>query len=293
MKKIGIVANLKKKNAKSIVKELSRWLVKKGKTVILDEESAAGIKGKNRPLSIQKIASQADLLISLGGDGTLLRVGRVKNIDRVPILGVNLGGLGFITEIGYSEIYKELTKILAGNFKTEERMRLDVKIAKKGRKETKFIVLNELVLAKRSIARLLHLEIFIDRNYVTTYQADGLIVSTPTGSTGHSLSAGGPIMEASLEGIILTPICPHTLANRPLIIPANKEVQVKTKPVTRTRDVCATMDGQVVVNLSVDETVSIKKAPAKLKLIVSPRRNYYQVLREKLCWGERGHSSYA
>ena len=293
MKKIGIVINLKKENAAGILEKLLKWLAKKGKTVILDKESAGFVRGKFSASSLDEIASRVDLLISLGGDGTLLRAARIKNIDRIPVLGVNLGGLGFITEISSPEIYKVLQKIFAGEFKLEERMRLQIEISKKGRKESVFTALNEIVLAKTTIARLLQLEIFINKDYVTTYQCDGLIVSTPTGSTGHSLSAGGAIMEPTLDGVIICPICPHTLTNRPLIIPSDKEIRIKTKPATRTRDICATIDGQVAVNLAFDDTIVIKKSPRKLKLVVSPERNYYQVLREKFSWGSRGYSNNA
>ena len=288
MKKIGIVTNLNKKNAAGILEKLLKWLAKKGKTVILDKESAGFVKGKFSTSLLDEIASRVDLLISLGGDGTLLRVARIENSDRIPILGVNLGGLGFITEISSSEIYKVLQKVFAGKFKVEERMRLKIKILRKGKKEQVFTALNEIVLAKTTIARLLQLEVFINKDYVTTYQCDGLIVSTPTGSTGHSLSAGGAIMEPTLDGIIICPICPHTLTNRPLIIPSDKEITIKTKPTTRTRDICVTIDGQVVVNLVFDDTIVIKKSPRKLKLVVSPGRSYYQVLREKFSWGSRG-----
>jgi len=290
MKKIGIITNVKKKNAVLRLRELLKWLRKKGKEIILDKESASKIKGKFNSAPIDTLASGVDLVISLGGDGTLLRIARNKDIQEVPVLGVNLGGLGFITEVTFSEVYDVLEKVFAKKIKLEERMQLQIKIFQKRKEKFNFTVLNDIVLAKTTISRLLHLEIFIDNDYVTTYQSDGLIVATPTGSTGHSLSAGGPIMEPTLEGIILTPICPHTLSNRPLIIPSNKEVKIRAKPTTRTRDICATFDGQKAINLSFDDTVSIKKSPGKLKLIVSPQRNYYQVLREKLSWGSRGQS---
>lgn len=293
MKKIGIVINLNKKNAAGKLEELLKWLAKKEKTVILDNESAFFVRGKFSSSSLDEIASRVDLLISLGGDGTLLRAARIKNIDKIPVLGVNLGGLGFITEISFSEIYKVLQKVFAGKFKLEERMRLQIKISKNEKKGPVFTALNEIVLAKTTIARLLQLEIFINKDYVTTYQCDGLIVSTPTGSTGHSLSAGGAIMEPTVEGISICPICPHTLTNRPLIIPSDKAIRIKTKPITRTRDICATIDGQVAVNLAFDDTIVIKKSPRKLKLVVSPDRSYYQVLREKLSWGSRGQSGNA
>ncbi|MEA3369259.1 MAG: NAD(+)/NADH kinase [Candidatus Ratteibacteria bacterium] len=293
MKKIGIVTNFNKKNAARKLEELLKWLAKKGKTVVLDKESAGFVRGKFSSSSLDEIASRVDLLISLGGDGTLLRAARIKNIDKIPVLGVNLGGLGFITEIPFSEIHKVLQKVFAGKFKLEERMRFQIEIFKKGKEKSKFTALNELVLAKITIARLLQLEIFINKDYVTTYQCDGLIVSTPTGSTGHSLSAGGAIMEPTVEGVIICPICPHTLTNRPLIIPSDKEIRIKTKPATRTRDICATIDGQVAIKLLFDDTIVIKKSPHKLKLVVSPERSYYQVLREKLSWGSRGDSSNA
>ncbi len=287
MKRIGIVTNIKKKNAEIKLKELLRWLRKKGKIVLIDEESAVKIKGEIPSFPIEKLTQKVDLVISLGGDGTLLRVARSKNIDKIPVLGVNLGGLGFITETVFPEIYDVLENIFTGKFKTEERMLLGIEVSK-GRKTKEFRALNDIVLAKTTIARLLHLEIFVDKDYVTTYQSDGLIIATPTGSTGHSLSAGGPIMEPTLEGIILTPICPHTLTNRPLIIPADKKVKIKAKPSTRAKEICATIDGQIGLDLSFDEEVVVKKLPAKLRLVVSPKRNYYQVLREKFSWGKRG-----
>lgn len=293
MKKIGIITNLKKREAKKKLQELVNWLNRKGKIVFVDEKAASSIKGKFQKLPLDDFASEVETIISLGGDGTLLRVARIKDVHKIPILGINLGGLGFITEISFSEIYAVLGKVLASRFRLEERMRLLIRIFKKGKEWKRLTALNELVLAKTTIARLLHLEIFINQDYLSTSQCDGLIVSTPTGSTGHSLSAGGPIMEPTLQGIIFTPICPHTLTNRPLIIPANKEVIIKAKPTTRTRDIAATIDGQEGVSLSFEDTVVVKKAPHNLKLIVSPQRSYYQILREKFSWGIRGHADYA
>ena len=287
MKRIGIAANFNKKEAKKVVLNLIAWLRKKGKEVILNEETAKNIKGNFKSYPIDKLATYSDLLISLGGDGTLLRVSRSKDIHKVPVLGVNLGGLGFLTEVTTGEIYKVLERVLRGKYEFEERMMLKIKITKKGKEVHPFTALNELVLAKNVIARLLHLEIFIDKDYVTTYECDGLIVSTPTGSTGHSLSAGGPIVEPTMEALVLSPICPHILSNRPLIIPSSKEIRIKTKPITRTKEISATIDGQQAVNLSFEEVVSIKASGNKLKLIVSPERSYYQLLREKLSWGER------
>jgi NAD+ kinase len=203
----------------------------------------------------------------------------------VPILGVNLGGLGFLTEITLEELYRVLERVLNGDFVTDERVALTVGVIRRGEKLAEFIVLNDAVINKGALARIIDIETTINGEYLTTYKSDGLIISTPTGSTAYNLSAGGPIVYPSLHCIIITPICSHTLTNRPIMIPDDVEVRAILK--SKQQEVLLTLDGQQGFVLEFGDTVEVKKAEGRILLIKSPYRHYFEVLREKLKWGER------
>jgi NAD+ kinase len=283
IRKIGIISKPSKTEALELIKDLLPWFKDRGYDIVLEQETAEemGLKGVQRAA----LAKEVDVLVVLGGDGTMLSAARVVAPRDVPILGINLGGLGFITEVNVSEVYTALEKMLKGECSIEERMMLHSEVLRHGDRIAEHTILNDVVITKGALARIIDLETYIDHNYVTTYKADGLILSTPTGSTAYNLSAGGPILHPSLDCIIMTPICPHTLTNRPLVIPGESMVEVSL--ISDSEDVFLTLDGQVGMSLRKGDIVQVKKSPHKTKLLVPCEKDYYQVLREKLNWGKR------
>lgn len=283
MKKIGIICKAGRPEPPEILKELLPRLRKKGFEIFLDIETALILKMEGYPRS--QIPSLVDMVVVLGGDGTMLNVARLVCERGIPILGVNLGGLGFITEVQMSELYEEMDKVFSGECLCEERMMLTALIHRHGEKIAEYTVLNDVVINKGALARIIDLETFINKAYVTTFKADGLIVSTPTGSTAYSLSAGGPVLYPTLDSIVLTPICPHNLTNRPIVLPDDVLIEVILKSMSE--DVFLTLDGQVGFSLRKDDVVVVKRSPFKTKLLIPVERDYFQVLRTKLKWGER------
>jgi NAD+ kinase len=226
-----------------------------------------------------------DLIIVLGGDGTLLSAARLIGDNDVPILGVNLGSLGFLTEITLDEMYISLEQILQNKFTTTRRLLLTAHVCREEERLTEYSALNDVVITKSALARVIDLQACINGQYVTTYKADGLIVATPTGSTAYNLAAGGPIIHPDMHALIMTPICPHTLTNRPTVIPGTSEISITLK--AENEDVFLTLDGQVGFALRYQDVVWIKKADHMIQLIRPPERNYFEILRTKLKWGER------
>ena len=225
------------------------------------------------------------MIIVLGGDGTLLSVARLVGDHEVPILGVNLGGLGFLTEITLDELYSVLERVLRDDFEINEREILKAGVIRRGKRIAEFIVLNDAVINKGALARIIDLETTINGEYLSTFRSDGLIISTPTGSTAYNLSAGGPIVYPSLHTIIITPICPHTLTIRPIIIPDDVKIRALLK--SSNEEVTLTLDGQQGFTLKFEDVVEVGKAEGRILLIKSPYRHYFELLREKLKWGER------
>lgn len=283
MKRIGIIAKIDKPQAIEVSGKLVSWLKGKGIAPVIDE-SLGHLLGLSGCCPKEKLASLSDIFIVLGGDGTLLAAARLAGSSGIPILGVNLGSLGFLTEITINELYPALEKVLSGNFETEERVMLFAVVVRGGSEIGRYTVLNDVVVNKGSNSRIIDLETKINGDYVTTYKSDGLIVSTPTGSTAYSLSAGGPIIYPSLHAFTLTPICSHTLTNRPIII---SDDSVVTISILSKEEILLTLDGIAGPSLHCGDIVEIKKADAIIHLIKSPYRNYYEVLRTKLKWGER------
>ncbi|UCD84085.1 MAG: NAD(+)/NADH kinase [Deltaproteobacteria bacterium] len=283
MKKIGIITNPKKKGAVEATRKLIRWLEKRKVRIYLDRDASNSLR---RPGGYprEKIPSEVEMILVLGGDGTLLSLVRLIGKRKVPILGVNLGGLGFLTEVTMKELYQVLDRALKGNFTSDWRMLLDVRVCRGGKHIAGYSVLNDAVINKGALARIIDLETSINENYLTTFRADGLIISTPTGSTAYSLSAGGPIIYPSLDSLTITPICAHTLSNRPLVLPEGMNVRVRLK--SKGGDVLLTLDGQVGFDLEDEDIVEIKKARSRICLIRTPTRDYFDVLRTKLKWGE-------
>jgi len=205
--------------------------------------------------------------------------------ENVPILGVNLGGLGFLTEITLEELYPVLGQILAGKMETEKRMKLSANVLRRGERVGEYSVLNDVVINKSVLARIINLRTNINSAYVTTYRGDGVIISTPTGSTAYSLAAGGPIVYPSMDSILITPICPHTLTNRPLLIPDRDTVEITLE--SEEGDVRLTLDGQIGCDLHPFDQVVVTKAKDYVFFIKSPFKDYFQILRTKFKWGER------
>lgn len=281
MKRIGIIAKGNKPEAIQVVKELVGWLKDRKVESFVD---AAIAKAVSHPaLDKQEMAGAVEMVVVLGGDGTLLAAARALQRKQVPILGVNLGGLGFLTEITLAELYPMLEAILRGEYKTDERMLLEARVWRKEKVVDTFQVLNDVVINKGALARIIELETSVDQAYLTTFRSDGLVISTPTGSTGYSLSAGGPIVYPSLQSIIITPICPHTMTNRPIIVP--KEATINVTLCSADQEVFLTLDGQVGFKMELRDRVEIKKGEGFVKLIKSPSRSYFEVLRQKLMWG--------
>jgi NAD+ kinase len=286
IKTVGIISRPRREDVARVVPPLVKWLQAHGAEVTCDSETSDCIGS----LAVQtrkreELPSSTDLLIVLGGDGTLLSAARISAERRVPILAVNLGGLGFLTTVSQDEIYSILEEIFSGKHRLSERVMLEAEIIRDGAVIRRQIALNDAVLNKAALARIMDLELRVNGEYVTTYKADGLILSTPTGSTAYSLAAGGPIVYPSVEAFVVTPICPHTLTNRPLVIPDSAAIEVEFK--AENDAVFLTLDGQIGIELVRGDHIRVRKAPDKLLLVRPAKKTYYQILRNKLKWGER------
>ena len=290
MERIGIIAKKNKPEAVTITRNLVDWLRGKKVEIFIEDEMAHLLDpGTTRPswspIKREDFPNLVEMIIVLGGDGTILSVARLVGDHRVPILGVNLGGLGFLTEITLEELFRVLERVVQGDFVTDERVVLSAAVIREGEKTAEFTVLNDAVINKGALARIIDIETTINGEYLTTFKSDGLIISTPTGSTAYNLSAGGPIVYPSLHCIVITPICPHTLTNRPIMVPDDVEIRAILK--TKQEEVILTLDGQQGFPLEVEDVVEVRKAGGRILLIKSPYRHYFEVLREKLKWGER------
>ena len=282
---VAIFAKVHDPRCLGIAGDLINWLEEKGCTA-LPEAGLTRQLGYPKPLSEDEILNQAELVVVLGGDGTLISVARLFSGRDVPILGVNLGSLGFLTEITVEELYTRLEKVLEGNPRVSERMMLEVTLHREGQEIEKGHVLNDMVINKGALARIVDLETKVNRHFLTTYKADGLIISTPTGSTGYSLSAGGPIIHPLMSCIVITPICPHTLTNRPIVVTDESIISI-TVASSFDEKVYLTLDGQVGFELREGDSVEVRRALKTTALVMSRTRDYFEVLRTKLKWGER------
>ena len=284
MKAIGIFCKQKPNIDVKIISELTQWLESRNCTVFLEPDTAELI-GKKPSTSKEEVASNSDLIIVLGGDGTLLKVAGIAHPHEVPILGVNLGSLGFLTETTMENLYPTLEQALNGKCEVENRMLLNARVLRNGKKIEDFNVLNDIVINNGALARIVNLEVFVDGQYMTSYRADGLIIASPTGSTAHSLSAGGPIIHPSIRALVLSPICPFALTNRPIVIPDSATIKVQLTTRNEDEDVRVTLDGQTGYSMKSGDILEAKKADIPLKLVQTPGKNYYQLLRKKLHWG--------
>lgn len=287
---LGISGNRHKEQIQEVLTAFLQWLDEHGVEVVVsgEFEQIPGLDGR-RFVPPDKVGDHADVVLSFGGDGTLLNtVGRLSGRE-TPVLGVNLGGLGYLTEVGSNELFKRTQQLLDGNWSIERRMILEVHTVD-GDDSGPWYALNDVVIDKADYGRLIQIRASIDETYLNTFRADGIIIATPTGSTGYSLSAGGPILEPSMDGILLTPLNPHSLSNRPLVINDDKRIQVET--FTPAKHYQLTVDGQSVTRLHSGAEVIIQRASFDACLVNFAGRYFYDVLRQKLGWGDIqiGHS---
>jgi NAD+ kinase len=290
MNTIGILARPDLKQASPAIADLVAWLKARGVRACLEEATAALVGPATSEGCLvaagRDVAGLADALVVLGGDGTLLAASRL--LDKpIPVLGVNFGSLGFLTEITLAELYPTLSGVLEGRYQHEERRLLRSVIHRRGRPDVTGDVLNDVVITKAGPSRIIELEVSVGGVFVSSFRADGIIVSSPTGSTAYNLAAGGPILNPTLPAIVITPICPHMLANRPLVVPDESRVEVRLRA-ARDVEVYAALDGQETFAFTDDDRVAVTGSPRRLKLVKAPGRDYYEVLRTKLKWGEAG-----
>jgi len=283
--KVGIISKPRKAEVGDVVPPLLAWLRERGIDVFVDKETGTLLQGGEKSVPRNEMPELVDLLVVLGGDGTLLATARTLNRKNVPILAVNLGGLGFLTVITREELYPTLEAVLAGNYQCDRRVRIEAEIIRADEVIASYLALNDVVLNKGAIARILDFDVRADGEFISTFKSDGLIVATPTGSTAYSLAAGGPILTPSVQALIITPICAHTLTNRPLVLPDSVTLEVLVK--SQRESAYVTVDGQVGVAARSDDVVRIKKATADVELVQPHGRNYFEILRQKLKWGER------
>jgi NAD+ kinase len=283
IRRIGIVANTDKERSPECVARLRQWLLERGLEVFLDE-GIAGVMSGMTGISRKELAARADLLVVFGGDGTMLRTARSVAEFDIPIVGINTGGLGYLTEVNLNEMTDAMEQILQGDFTTEKRMMLDVLIRRRGRDPVReSYVLNDVVFNRADLSRIVELETEVDGRFLTTFKADGLIIATPTGSTAYSLSAGGPIVFPEQDSIVLNPICPHTLSNRPIILPDTAVMKVTLW--SKEAGATVSLDGQTTFTLRAGDSVTVRKSPFVTTLVASPHRDYLEILRTKLGWG--------
>jgi NAD+ kinase len=295
VQRVGLIAKPGLEEATGVLAEIVRWLEARGSSAVFDAPTAA-LCGAPTATQIvtdnDRFPHEVDLIVVLGGDGTLLATaGRIARADAdVPILGVNFGSLGFLTEVTLGELYPALELALAGRTAEDPRLMLQVRIEVSDPDGGPWIALNDIVINRGALPRMIDLDVTVDGQPMARFKCDGLIVASPTGSTAYNLSAGGPIVHPSVPAIVLTPIAPHTLTNRPVVIPAPSTVRIqgRTESMTDARsDVYVTVDGQVSVPLPAGDVATVTTAPNPLRLLRPTARTYFDVLREKLKWAER------
>lgn len=264
---VVLITKPKKPQVARVASELIEWFTKKKVKASVDPETAA----------------KADLAVVVGGDGTLLAAARLLGNRQIPILAINQGGLGFLTEVTMEELYPALERVLEGRFVTERRMMMDVAVMRAGKKMASYRALNDVVINKGTLSRIIELEARVDGQYVSRFRSDGLIVATPTGSTAYNLSAGGPIIFPSMSAMVVTPICSHTLTNRPIVLPPGVKIDITLR--SSQDEVYVTVDGQVGLELQKDDHLTVEKSDVAVKLVAPTDKNYFDVLRGKLKWG--------
>src|SRR3989440_8043663 len=288
IKRIGVVVKPHQPDALQTLCRLTEWLSKRDIILVggpeiererIEHETGCAVDTREH----DTLAANVDLMLVLGGDGTMIATARMMGDVEVPVLGVNYGGLGYLAEFRIEELYSALESILSGNYRLDKRVMLAVELLRGQENMTRNRVLNDVVINKSALARIIEIEAYLNRQFVNSFRADGLIVSTPTGSTAYNLSAGGPVIFPSMNAVVITPICPFTLSNRPIVVPDDAVIELCLK--TDQEDVALTLDGQVGFPLKVEDRVVIHKSRTTFNLVQPMNRNYFEVLRDKLRWG--------
>jgi NAD+ kinase len=274
---VGIVVKPDHPEALATAGEISDWLAKNG--IAQAGEPVSALAGEEATLA------DVDLVVVLGGDGTMIATARMVGERDVPVLGINYGGLGYLTDFRIEELFTALEAILAGEYKTDRREMLDAELCRGDEVKAQARVLNDVVINKAAVARIIEIDVTLDGQFVNSFRSDGLIVSTPTGSTAYNLSAGGPIVFPSMNAIVITPICPFTLTNRPIVVPDAAEIELRLEH--ENEGVVLTFDGQTAHSLTADDRVRIRKSKTTFNIVQPANRNYFDVLRNKLKWGIR------
>lgn len=287
IKCVGVVVKPNHKEAWKTAGELSAWLKRRGIDLIgkppQETETFGAENCSIKTVELEKFQNDADLIVVLGGDGTMISTARLTGKREVLVLGINYGSLGYLTEFRIEEMFDALETIIEGRYDIDSRVMLDVEHARNDEIIGKGRVLNDVVINKAALARIIEVEVKLNGLYVNSFRADGLIVSTPTGSTAYNLSAGGPILYPSMNALVLTPICPFTLTNRPIVVPDEAFIEINLK--NENEGVVLTLDGQIGYQIKTGDTVSIRKSRTNFNLVQPPNRNYFDVLRNKLQWG--------
>jgi NAD+ kinase len=284
VKTVGIISKPSAPAAQELVPRMIDWLCQRGIAVRIDEQTAI-YGGHGEGMAREAVTETCDMIIVLGGDGTLLSAARALGRREVPVFPVNLGGLGFLTAFSVDDVFAELDHALRGEHRIAKRRLMTAEVVREGAVVASFDALNDAVLTKKSIARMIDLDVYVDEQFVCRYKADGLIIATPTGSTAYSLSAGGPIIFPSVPAICLTPICPHMLTNRPVLVPETSVIRVTSRGPGE--GVYLTIDGQVGLPIREQDVVVCHSSHHSLLLTRPPKMMFFDVLREKLKWGER------
>ena len=287
IKCVGVVVKPNHREAWQTACELAAWFKGRGIDLIgKPHEEIEKFGAENcfiEAVETERFQTEADLIVVLGGDGTMISTARLTADREVLVLGINYGSLGYLTEFRIEEMFDALEKILAGNYEIDCRVMLDAELQRDGKVIEKGRVLNDVVINKAALARIIEVEVKLNHLFVNSFRADGLIVSTPTGSTAYSLSAGGPILYPSMNALVLTPICPFTLTNRPIVVPDDAVIEIKLT--NENQGVVLTLDGQIGYQVKNDDTILIRKSTTNFNLVRPPNRNYFDVLRDKLKWG--------
>jgi NAD+ kinase len=288
IKRIGVVVKPHQPDALQTLCRLTAWLHQRHITLIggqtLDRERIEHETGCTvEAVPDNELAKSADLIVVLGGDGTMIATARMISDSEVPVIGVNYGGLGYLAEFRIEELFAALEAILGGDYKLERRLMLAVELRRGEEIVTQNRVLNDVVVNKSALARIIEIEAYLNGQFVNSFRADGLIVATPTGSTAYNLSAGGPVIYPSMNAVVITPICPFTLSNRPIVVPDDSVIEVRL--MTKNEEVALTLDGQVGFPLQAGDRIVIRKSETTFNLVQPMNRNYFDLLRDKLKWG--------
>jgi NAD+ kinase len=288
IKRVGIVVKPHQPDALKTLCGVVEWLHQRGIELVggpeiererIEHETGCAVQ----VVDAQKLPEIVDMMLVLGGDGTMIATARMLGDREVPVLGVNYGGLGYLAEFRIEELYLALESILAESYVVQKRVMLAVELWRGEEQVTRSRVLNDVVINKSALARIIEIETYLNQQFVNSFRADGLIVSTPTGSTAYNLSAGGPVIYPSMNAVVITPICPFTLSNRPIVVPDESLIELRLK--TQNEDVALTLDGQVGFSLQSEDRVVIQKSETAFNLVQPMNRNYFEVLRDKLRWG--------